>query len=221
MKKTKTTVISAACGLALLQAEPALLGMPKAQAANDRDQRIERLIEAQRRKWRDLNIPYADGVYLRDFIIRKKVKSVIEIGTSTGHSGLWIGWGLTRTGGKLVTFEIDRRRHDIAKRFFAQARLGGHIDARLESARTGVEVVPGRIDLVFFDGDHNQYRHYFTKLAPRLSATGCFIAHNIDHDFWDVRGYLAMVRGTKGFTTEIVRPGRDAIAVTCREPAKR
>jgi predicted O-methyltransferase YrrM len=194
-----------------------LLALP-ADAASDLDRRIERVIQDQRDKWRDLNVPYKDGAFLRDFVIRNNFKRVVEIGTSTGHSGLWLGWGLTKTGGRLVTFEIDKRRHDTAKRLFAEARLADIIDARLESARTGIDRIEGEIDLVFFDGDHSQYRHYFSKLAPRLSAKGCFITRNVDHFFWDTIGYLALVRGTAGFNTKIFRPASRAIAVTCRSP---
>ena len=187
-------------------------------AATGHDRQLAELLTGKRSQWRDLNVPYRDGEFLRDFIAERNVRSVIEIGTSTGHSGLWIAWGLTKTGGRLVTFEIDRERHEAARQNFAEAQVSGLIDARLESARTGILTLTGPLDMVFLDGDHGNYRHYFETLAPMLSDNGCFLTHNIERTFWDGEGYLAMVRGAPGFATEIVRPGDEAIAVTCRRP---
>jgi predicted O-methyltransferase YrrM len=54
-----------------------------------------------------MNIPDVDGKLLYDIIIKNNYKSALEIGTSTGHSGIWIAWALSKTDGKLVTIEID------------------------------------------------------------------------------------------------------------------
>ena len=48
-------------------------------------------------------------------------KTVVEIGTSTGISGLWFCMALQRTGGKLTTYEIDKRRAGLARAHFAKA----------------------------------------------------------------------------------------------------
>lgn len=185
-------------------------------AQTEQDRHLAGLLTEKRSKWRDLNVPYRDGVFLRDFIRQRSARSIVEIGTSTGHSGLWIAWALTKTGGKLTTFEIDKQRFQTAQQNFTQARVASHIDSRLESARTGILPLERPIDMVFLDGDHNNYRYYFDQLAPKLSANGCIIAHNVGASFWDTAGYLKMVRAAPGFATKIVRPNNDPIAVTCR-----
>jgi len=182
----------------------------------EQDQRLSKLLNEKRSHWRDLNVPFQDGVFLRNFILERNVRSVVEIGTSTGHSGLWIAWGLTKTDGRLVTFEIDEQRYRTAQKNFTEARLADHIDSRLESARTGILAVKVPVDMVFLDGDRSHYRHYFETLSPMLSDGGCFVTHNIGSSFWDAEGYLTMVRGTSGFETEIVQPSNEAIAITCK-----
>ena len=134
------------------------------------DRHVAQFLEEMRSQWQDLNVPFEDGKFLRDFVVDSDLKIVIEVGTSTGHSALWLAWGLTKTDGHLVTFEIDEERHGIALRNFRKARLSNRIDARLENARTGVLTVKGPVDLVFLDGDREMYRHYFKSLAPRLSG---------------------------------------------------
>src|SRR5437773_6292330 len=53
------------------------------------------------------NIPAVDGRMLRLLTEAVNAKTVIEIGTSTGISGMWFFMALEKTGGKLTTFELD------------------------------------------------------------------------------------------------------------------
>src|SRR3970282_1938360 len=91
------------------------LSMPFASAQTaPSDKRIKQFLDENRDKWHDLNVPYEDGQVLYDIIIKNKYTSALEIGTSTGHSTIWIAWALSKTGGKLITIEINRERHEQA-----------------------------------------------------------------------------------------------------------
>src|SRR5499427_7473690 len=68
-----------------------------------------------------LNVPAADGRALRLLAEAIGAKSVVEIGTSTGYSGLWFCLALQRTGGHLTTFEIDHQRASMAREHFRDA----------------------------------------------------------------------------------------------------
>ena len=63
------------------------------------DEKVKQFLDARRGTWRDLNVPEADGKALHDVIVERGVKRAVEIGTSTGLSGIWTAWGLSRTGG--------------------------------------------------------------------------------------------------------------------------
>jgi hypothetical protein len=54
------------------------------------------------------NVPAADGRLLRILTEAVNAKNVVEVGTSTGISGLWFCLALEKTGGKLTTFELDK-----------------------------------------------------------------------------------------------------------------
>ena len=99
-----------------------------AQAALD--QRVEKFLASHRGAWRDMNVPEVDGRTLRDLVVRKGFRRALEIGTSTGHSAIWIAWGLSRTGGRLITIDIDPERHREAVANFQAAGLSAYIDAR-------------------------------------------------------------------------------------------
>ena len=63
------------------------------------DDRVQKFLEDNRNNWHDLNVPYEDGKVLFDLIVKNNYKSALEIGTSTGHSTIWLAWALSKTGG--------------------------------------------------------------------------------------------------------------------------
>jgi predicted O-methyltransferase YrrM len=129
--------------------------------------------------WRDMNVPASDGQLLYDLIIKGGYTKALEIGTSTGHSGIWMAWALSKTGGTLITIDIDERRHKIALENFAKAGLSDYIDARLADAHELVKELEGPFDFVFSDADKEWYKQYFVDVDPKLQVGGCFTAHNI------------------------------------------
>jgi len=113
------------------------------------DAKVKRFMDSRSGTWRDLNIPEVDGKALYDIIVQRKYKSALEIGTSTGYSGLWIAWALSKTGGKLITIEIERDRYDEAVANFREAGLAKYVDARLGDAHELVRRCPALLILFF------------------------------------------------------------------------
>ena len=85
------------------------------------DKKVEAFLKDNRGNWRDMNVPASDGQLLYDLIIKNNYTQALEIGTSTGHSGVWIAWALSKTGGKLITIDIDESRHKEALENFKKA----------------------------------------------------------------------------------------------------
>ena len=86
-------------------------------------------------------------------MLKHRYTRALEIGTSTGHSGIWIAWALARTGGRLVTIEVDPGRHATALRNFEEAGVLRYVDARLADAHELVKTLAGPFDFVFSDAD--------------------------------------------------------------------
>ncbi|HDT13797.1 MAG TPA: methyltransferase, partial [Candidatus Aminicenantes bacterium] len=130
---------------------------------------------------------------------------VLEIGTSTGHSGIWQAWALSKTGGRLVTIEIEEFRHLAAIRNFKAAGLEVFIDARLGDARKLVNELQGPFDLIFIDADKNWTLNYFETLLPKLETGGCFAVHNVTSLGYmkGIREFLEKVRGLDFMRTTI------------------
>lgn len=168
------------------------------------DKKVQAFLTNHKSKWRDLNVPYEDGQALHDLIVKNKYKSALEIGTSTGHSTIWMAWALSKTGGKLVTIEIDEERHKEAMKNLEAAGLSKFVDARRADAHELVKVLKGPFDFVFSDADKGWYTQYFKDVEPKLSVGGCFTAHNVNNNFGGVREFMDYVRSKGNFETTII-----------------
>ena len=143
------------------------------------DARVKKFLDSNRWGWGDMNVPEVDGRTLHDIIIKNNYTRALEIGTSTGHSSIWIAWALSKTGGKLITVEIDERRHQQALENFKEAGLSEYIDARLGDAHDIVPALEGPFDFVFSDADKNWYKNYLDAVLPKLEVGGCYTTHNL------------------------------------------
>jgi caffeoyl-CoA O-methyltransferase len=178
------------------------------------DEKVKKFLSDHSRQWYDMNIPTADGQTLYDLVIKGNYKSALEIGTSTGHSGIWIAWALSKTGGKLITIDIDETRYKTAVENFKQAGLSEYIDARLADAHSLVKEIKGPFDFVFSDADKDWYKNYFIDVDPKLKTGGCFTAHNINQRGMGGRGgdsgqgaFLDYVKSLKNYETTVNTSG--------------
>ncbi|MGE5361487.1 MAG: O-methyltransferase [Bacteroidales bacterium] len=143
------------------------------------DARVRKVLDDNRYGWRDMNVPEADGRALYDLVLKNGYKRALEIGTSTGHSGIWIAWALSKTGGRLITIDIDEGRYREAKKNFEAAGLAPFIDARLADAHDLVPKLDGPFDFVFIDADKDWYTTYAKAVLPKLTVGGSMTAHNV------------------------------------------
>jgi predicted O-methyltransferase YrrM len=165
-----------------------------------------------------MNVPESDGRVLHDLIVKQGFTQALEIGTSTGHSGIWIAWALAKTGGKLTTVEIDPERHRTAVANFKEAGLAAYIDARLGDAHQIVPALSGPFDFVFSDADKDWYRNYLVAVWPKVVPGGCFTAHNVSerHAGRGAGEFLAHLRSLPDAVTTFDPSSRAGISISCR-----
>lgn len=181
---------------------------------NDLDKKVKAFLKDNVENWGDMNIPINDGKILYDIIVKNNYKKAVEIGTSTGHSAIWIAWALSKTGGKLITIEIDKRRYLQAKSNFKKAGVDKYIDARLADAHELVPDLPGKYDFVFSDADKYWYKNYFIAMDPKLEVGGCFTAHNTAMRASGIMEFLDYVEGLKNYQTTNDKTSRSGISIS-------
>jgi predicted O-methyltransferase YrrM len=191
---------------------PEHLTAQSARVVTELDQKVKQFLSEQSGRWHDMNVPAVDAQKLYDLVIGGNYKSAVEIGTSTGYSGIYIAWALSKTGGKLITIDIDEDRHKTALRNFKEAGLSDFVDARLADAHVLVKELEGPFDFVFSDADKYWYKNYFDDLNPKLKVGGCYTTHNIieagpgGRRGWN-QAYLDYIRSLDNYETTLFRDG--------------
>ena len=127
-----------------------------------------------------MSVPVLDGRLLRLLTETTGAKTVIEIGTSIGYSGIWFCLALEKTGGHLTTFDIDEGRAAKARANFKRAGVEHRVTLIMGDAHKEVTRLKGPIDILFLDADKEGYLDYLTKLLPLVRAGGLIIAHNMN-----------------------------------------
>jgi predicted O-methyltransferase YrrM len=132
----------------------------------------------------------------------------VEIGTSTGYSGLWFLLALHKTNGKLTTFEVDPGRAAIARRHFAQAGADHLVQLITGDAHATISHIREPFDVLFLDADKEGYLDYLNRLLPLVRPGGLILAHN----FNDADDYARAVIANPGLET-LVPAGSLAITL--------
>ncbi len=130
-------------------------------------------------------ISSGSGAALRFIAAVLDARTVVEIGTGTGVSGLWMLRGM-RQDGVLTTVDIEAEHQRLAKETFTEAGFPSQ-RARTISG-SALDVLPrltdGHYDLVFCDGDKREYSAYLGE-ALRLLRPGGVVA--FDNALWHDR----------------------------------
>lgn len=126
-------------------------------------------------------VPIVDpevGMFLEQLIRISGAKRVLEVGTATGYSSVWIARALPKDG-QLVTIDIDPKRLEIARRHLREA---GALEKVLTLQGPGIETIPkaeGVFDLVFLDAIKEEYRRYTELALPKLRVGGLLVCDNL------------------------------------------
>jgi len=172
---------------------------------DDNEKKILSILDDILARQRYRNVPPQDGRLLRLLAESMNAKNVVEIGTSTGYSGIWLGMALQKTGGKLTTFEIDAQRAATARANFKRAGMADIITLVEGDAHEKVTNLKDPIDILFLDADKQGYIDYLNKLLPLIRPGGLVIAHNITPGMADP-AYMKAITTNPDLET-IVRTG--------------
>jgi predicted O-methyltransferase YrrM len=163
-----------------------------------------------------MNVPRADGEFLHDFIVKRGYKKGLEVGTSNGYSAIWMGMGLRKMGGRLITLEIDQRRASLARKNFAHVKLSEVIELREGDALEIIPQLKGPFDFVFIDAWKPDYIRYFRLLYPKIRPGGAILAHNVLSHGKDMQDFLEVIENHSDLETRIERRSQAGISVSIK-----
>ncbi|MCR9017146.1 O-methyltransferase [Aquiflexum gelatinilyticum] len=105
-------------------------------------------------------------------------KTILEIGTYTGYSGICLARGLGKNG-KLITLDINDELEKMVRVFFEKSGLSSKIDYRLGNALDIIPKIEGNFDMVFIDADKANYIKYYELVVERVNPGGIILADNV------------------------------------------
>lgn len=119
------------------------------------------------------------GAALRFLASVLDARAVVEIGTGTGVSGLWLLRGM-RPDGVLTSVDTEAEHQRLAKETFAEAGIPSQRARLIPGA--ALEVLPrltdGHYDLVFADGNKEEYPEYLAEALRLLRPGGVVVFDN-------------------------------------------
>ena len=157
---------------------------------------------------RMLNITRDTGELLRVLVRATAARRVLEIGTSSGYSTLWLAEAAVATGGKVTTVELSEYKAGLARANFARSGLAEAITLLREDAggvleRTG----EGACDFVFLDSERAEYPRWWPQLRRVLRPGGLLVVDNAVSHAAEVAPFVALVKADPFFATCLVPVG--------------
>jgi len=119
-----------------------------------------------------------EGRLLQLLVRLSGARQVLEIGTFTGYSALWMAAALPPDG-SIVTCEVDPQTAAIARRHFGSSPWAEQIRLRVGPALETLATLEGPFDLVFLDADKENYRNYYEAVLPLLAEDGLIAVDNV------------------------------------------
>ncbi|MFC9972562.1 O-methyltransferase [Spirillospora sp. NPDC050679] len=127
----------------------------------------------------------AGGAALRFLATLLNARTVVEVGSGCGVSGIWLLRGMAKDA-VLTSVDVDHENQRLAKLAYREAGLGTSRTRMIVGRAT--EVLPrltdGAYDLVFCDADKREYPEYL-EAALRLLRPGGVMA--FDNALWHDR----------------------------------
>ncbi len=157
--------------------------------------------------------------FLRTVVTTIKPDLVVETGTFSGISTLWIAEGLKANGrGRVISCEFDSKVYENAKARITASGLGGWIELRNESS---LEMkVAGTIDLFFSDSDMPIREQEIRRFLPQINPHGLILMHDASSHLKIVRDAALKLEHEGLISVVLLRTPRGLVVAQKREGRK-
>jgi predicted O-methyltransferase YrrM len=108
-----------------------------------------------------------------------KAQNILEIGTATGYSTVYLARGCEPFNGHVVTLEHDHDRATRAEQNFQKAGLGDRVEVRVADALETLSRMKGKFDLIFIDIEKKDYVNALPDCKRLLRKGGLLVADNV------------------------------------------
>jgi caffeoyl-CoA O-methyltransferase len=107
-----------------------------------------------------------------------KAGRILELGTATGYSAIFMGEACRENPGRIISLEIDPGMVERANRNIARAGLADFIEVRCEDARSALAVFDQQVDMIFMDVEKQDYAKLLPMLTKLIAPNGLLVTDN-------------------------------------------
>jgi predicted O-methyltransferase YrrM len=172
--------------------------------ARDAADRVDGTPQARRLR----AIAHEVGPFLLTLVLANRARTIVEIGTSGGYSTLWLATGAARTDGRVITFEIDAAKVELARQSFEAAGVTDRVEQRAMDGAAGLAVLAGEADVVFIDCEKDDYLRMLEPAIAALRPGGLLVADNLTSHEADLAGFRDTALADPRLTGLVVPIGR-------------
>ncbi|MGH7715865.1 MAG: O-methyltransferase [Vulcanimicrobiaceae bacterium] len=157
-------------------------------------------------RFRSVDPPVAEllGVLVR----ARNAQHILEIGTSSGYSTIWLADAAEETDGSVFTVDTNADRTEFARKNLQSAGVLDHVTLRTEDAVSTLSSArTGYWDFIFLDAERSAYPKYLPDLVRTLSVHGVLAIDNVLSHEHELVEFTTMIEAETKFTQTVVAIG--------------
>ena len=159
------------------------------------------------------NITPTTGQFLDVLVTDSSPKRILEIGTSTGYSTIWLARAAGRIGATVDTIDSNPAKHATATANIREAGLDEIVTLhRTDAGDYLVGCKASEYDFVFLDSDRSQYVRWATKLLEVIEF-GMLVVDNAESHAEEIGGFVDLIRDCKELDSIVLPIGKGQLVV--------
>ena len=116
----------------------------------------------------------------------------VEIGTSAGYSTLWLSLAAIETAQKVITYDVDPAKVELAQDTFRQAGVEAWVELVEADARQQLPALEG-ISFCFIDAEKELYLDCYELVIQRMLPGGILVADNAISHYEELAAFIDYV----------------------------
>ncbi|QQT94784.1 class I SAM-dependent methyltransferase [Acinetobacter johnsonii] len=161
------------------------------------------------------NIEPESAQFLAQLVYIQQPQQILEIGTSTGYSTLWLAYAAQQVDARLTTLEIDGDRSRQAASHLADFNLSNGVEFWVGDAAEYLKQSQASFDFILLDAERDAYVDYWPDLKRLMCVSrGVLVVDNVLSHADQVTDFIARIQQDEQFNLSTLAIGAGLLVVT-------
>ncbi|WEH96157.1 class I SAM-dependent methyltransferase [Acinetobacter johnsonii] len=161
------------------------------------------------------NIEPESAQFLAQLVHIQQPRQILEIGTSTGYSTLWLAYAAQQVNARLTTLEIDADRSQQAASHLTDFNLSNGVEFWVGDAAEYLKQSQAIFDFILLDAERDAYVDYWPDLKRLMCVSrGVLVVDNVLSHADQVTDFIAIIQQDEQFNLSTLAIGAGLLVVT-------